>query len=737
VDVDGGENVLLDQPLGDDDRVLEVVALPRHEGDEQVRAERELAHVGRAAVGEDLLRTHPVTQPHDRLLVDQGALVRAHELGQRILLLALLAVDEDAVGVDVCNGPGLIGEDHVARVDGGAVLETGADERRLRDHQRHGLPLHVRAHQRAVRVVVLEERDQRGRDRDDLRRGDVHEVDVLGARGDGLSLAGAAEHHLVHEAAGLVVDLGARLGDRVLRLLGGVQVNDLLGHLPVRHLPVRRLHEAELRDGGERRQRPHQADVRALRSLDRAHSAVMRRVHVAHLDRRALAREAAGAERREPPPVREPGERVRLVHELRELRRAEELLQRRHDRADVDDRLRRDRVHVLRGHPLADDALHPVEPDAEGLLDQLANCAQPAVAEVLVLVELAADLVAREHDRVGGEVLGLGVDAEHVGQLDQLLDEREDVLRRQHAHVVGDVHAEPLVQLVPADLRQVVALRVEEQRLEQVPRVVERRRLTGALLLEDLDQRFVLARRGVLLERVRDVDRIAEQLHDRLVRAGVELPAGRGVLVRKRAQQRRDRELPLPVDACVHDSLLVDLELEPRATRGHQVRREDLLRRVLRLHQVRPGRAHELRHDHALGAVDDERAPLGHHREVAHEDRLLADLARLLVDEADRHRERSLVGQVLLPALLDSDRGIAELVLAEFHGERAGVVLDRGDVVDRLPQALVQEPLERGLLDVDQVRKVEYVLETRKALARARRSDPAGQVWVPPLTAMR
>ena len=409
--------------------------------------------------------------------------------------------------------------------------------------------------------------------------------------------------------------------------------------------------------------------------------------------------------------MREPGERVRLVHELRQLRGAEELLQRRDHGPDVDDRLRRDRVHVLRGHPLADDALHPVEPDAERLLDQLADGAQPAVAEVLVLVELAADRVAREHDRVGGVVLRLRVDAEQVGQLDELLDEREDVLRRQHAHVVGHVDAEPLVQLVAADLRQVVALRVEEERLEQVPRVVERRRLTRALLLEDLDQRLVLARGGILLERVGDVDRVPEELHDRLVRAGVELPARRRVLLRERAQQRRDRQLALPVDARVDDALLVDLELEPRAARRHQVRREDLLRRVLRLHQVGARAAHELRHDHALGAVDDERAPLGHHREVAHEDRLLADLARLLVDEADRHRERGLVGQVLLAALLDADRRIAELVLAELDGERAGVVLDRGDVVDRLPQALVQEPVERGLLDVDQVGKVEYVLE--------------------------
>jgi hypothetical protein len=67
--------------------------------------------------------------------------------------------------------------------------------------------------------------------------------------------------------------------------------------------------------------------------LDRAHAAVVRRVHVAHLDRRALAREAARAERREAARCVRPGERVRLLHELRQLRRAEELLQRRDDRA--------------------------------------------------------------------------------------------------------------------------------------------------------------------------------------------------------------------------------------------------------------------------------------------------------------------------------------------------------------------------------------------------------------------
>ena len=51
---------------------------------------------------------------------------------------------------------------HLAGVDGYLALDARADNRRLRPQQRHRLALHVRAHQRAVHVVVLQERNQRG-----------------------------------------------------------------------------------------------------------------------------------------------------------------------------------------------------------------------------------------------------------------------------------------------------------------------------------------------------------------------------------------------------------------------------------------------------------------------------------------------------------------------------------------------------------------------------------------------
>ena len=434
-----------------------------------------------------------------------------------------MRLHDDLGGVDELDGAGVARQQHVAGVERRAALHAGADQRRVGLQQRHRLALHVGAHQRAVGVVVLEERDHRRRDRPDLLGRDVDQIDVLGADRDVLAGLRAAEDLGALELAGLGVDGRVGLGDQLLLLLGGVEAHDLLGHDAVLDDAVGGRDEAVLGDLGERGQRADQADVRPLGGLDRAHAPVVGGVHVADLDRRALAREAAGAERREPPAVGKAGQRVGLVHELRELRGAEELLQRGHDGADVDDRLRRDRVGVLGREALAHDALHAVEADAEGLLDQLADGAQAAVAEVLVLVEVVGDGLARHRQRLGGVVLDLDFrflgQAEALGQRHQLLDQRDDVVLGERAHVEVGLLVQARVELVAADAREVVALGVEEQLVEQRLGVLDAGRLAGALLLEQLDQRALFGARylGVGVERVGDVVRVLEDPHDLLV----------------------------------------------------------------------------------------------------------------------------------------------------------------------------------------------------------------------------
>ena len=90
-----------------------------------------------------------------------------------------------------------------------------------------------------------------------------------------------------------------------------------------------------------------------------------------------------------------PATRVGLVHELGKLRGTEELLQRRDDRPDVDQGLRRDRLDVLGGHPITDHALHAAEPGAQLVLDQLADRTQPPIAEVVDVVLFDDQLATR------------------------------------------------------------------------------------------------------------------------------------------------------------------------------------------------------------------------------------------------------------------------------------------------------------------------------------------------------
>ncbi len=268
---------------------------------------------------------HPIAHLHERPLVDAGVLVGALELAQivdvdhRIGALGLVGhPDHDPRGIDLIDHAAALGHHRSTGIARHHGLHAGADQRRLALDQRHRLALHVGAHQGAVGVVVLEERDQRRRDRDQLLGRDVDELDRLGQGQHELAVLAAA-HEVLHEAL-VGVDLGIGLGDRVAPLLHRREIDHLVADLAVRDAPIRALDEAVLVDPGIGREAVDQADVGAFGRLDRADPAVVGRMHVAHLEAGALAGQAARAERRQAPLVGDLRERVGLIHELRELR---------------------------------------------------------------------------------------------------------------------------------------------------------------------------------------------------------------------------------------------------------------------------------------------------------------------------------------------------------------------------------------------------------------------------------
>ena len=206
-------------------------------------------------------------------------------------------------------------------------------------------------------------------------------------------------------------------------------------------------------------------------------------MHVAHLEAGALAGQTARAKRRETALVGDFRQRIGLVHELRQLRRAEELAHRGGRRLGVDQVLRHHGVDIDAGHPLLDRALHAQQADAVLVLHQLADRAHAPVAEMVDVVDLALA----------------------VAQVDQRLDDGQDVFLAQRAMGVGRVEFEAHVHLDAADRGQVVALAVEEQRLEHGLRRVDGRRLAGTHHAIDVEQRVFTRHVLVGVQRVADV----------------------------------------------------------------------------------------------------------------------------------------------------------------------------------------------------------------------------------------
>ena len=118
-----------------------------------------------------------------------------------------------------------------------------------------------------------------------------------------------------------------------------------------------------------------------------------------------------------------------------------------------------------------------------------------------------------------------------------------------------------------------------------------------------------------------------------------------------------------------------------------------------------PRRAVQLRDDHALGAVDYERAGGGHERDFAHVHFLLLHLlrrglGRLLVHDHEPHlgAQRRGVGEPPLLAFLDVERRLAERVAHELQPRALGMALDRIDTLERGLQAFALAPLRGHVL---------------------------------------
>ena len=273
--------------------------------------------------------------------------------------------------------------------------------------------------------------------------------------------------------------------------VAGIQDANFIHHRAVDDALVRAFDEAVIVDARKAGERRNQTDVRTFRRFDRADAAVVSRMDVAHFEAGAFAGETAWSKGRETPFVRDLGERIGLIHELRELARSEEFADRGHDGLRVHQVVRHGRRHFLvNRHLFLDRALHADEADAELVFEKFADRADAAVAEVI-------DVVDR---------------ADALAQFQQVADGVVEIFRMQNARIVvraigllADRRLGRIVnldrKLHAADARKIVLARIEEHAVEQLGGGVHGGRIARAQLAVDFDQRFFAGLDRVLPER--------------------------------------------------------------------------------------------------------------------------------------------------------------------------------------------------------------------------------------------
>ena len=246
------------------------------------------------------------------------------------------------------------------------------------------------------------------------------------------------------------------------------------------------------------------------------------------------------------------------------------------------------------------------------------------------------------------------------------------------------------------------------------------RRLAGTKLLVDLLESLLAVGRAVLLRESCALILchggeksllVTEHINDSVI---VVLTVGK-----KSADKYTDRNLAVLVYLNVENTGRVRLVLKPRASVGYNRSSVVMLALLVNLVTViHTGRTNELRNDNTLRAVNNKGTVLGHKREIAEEDLRSLKLTRSLVNQTHAHLHVRVVGDRPVLALLNGvSGGRIDRVIGELNRQVSRVVNDGRYVLQDLIHTLLEEPLVRVLLNLNEIRHVYSCLNLGKTLS--------------------
>ena len=248
-DMDRCEHIVFHDTLGDQDRIFVVISVPRHKRDEAVLAQCEFTQFSRRTISNNVASFDYVTDLHQRLLVDASILVGALEFLQRVNVYARLAgfniasyAHNDTGCIDLVDNTCAACANGSARVTCHGFFHASSDKRCFCTQQRHSLTLHVGTHQCAVGVIVFQERDERGCNRNKLLWRNVHQSNLVTRCHQEFTCF--TRRNQIFDKAAIGVQFGVCLRDGVLLLFHCGEIDHVVGDLVVHDLAIWRFDKA-------------------------------------------------------------------------------------------------------------------------------------------------------------------------------------------------------------------------------------------------------------------------------------------------------------------------------------------------------------------------------------------------------------------------------------------------------------------------------------------------------------
>ena len=137
-------------------------------------------------------------------------------------------------------------------------------------------------------------------------------------------------------------------------------------------------------------QRVNQTDVWTFRCFNRTHTTIVRRMYISYFEPCAFTAQTARPQCRKSSFMCQFCQRVDLVHKLRQLAGTKEFLDSSNYRTNINQTLRRYIFAVLNGHSFTNYAFHTGQTNTELVLQQFANAANAAVAQMVNIIGCVA-----------------------------------------------------------------------------------------------------------------------------------------------------------------------------------------------------------------------------------------------------------------------------------------------------------------------------------------------------------